>query len=175
MNWEAIIAIVEVVGLLAVVVSLIYVAVQVRQNSQLLERTIQTVRTQTYQYLVEDFNFYRQLFMDREVTELYIRGLSDFRSLTPAERVQFNMVASTYVWTAWYFYEVNRNEGLVEDLNNRLYVDMFKHPGFREWFADYRATVAGGYGEFLSKVMENAGNEDFKSGDGSNLLQGRLE
>ena len=51
-NWEAIVAIVEVVGLLAVVISLIYVAVQVRQNSQLLARTIQSVRTQTYQYLV---------------------------------------------------------------------------------------------------------------------------
>ena len=175
MNWEAIVAIVEVVGLLAIVISLIYVAVQVRQNSQLLERTIQSVRTQTYQYLVEDFNFYRQLLMDREVAELYIRGLADFKSLAPAERVQFNMVASTYVWTAWYFYEVNRNEGLVENLNSRLYVDMFKHPGFREWFADYRSTVEGGYGEFLSKVMANSGDADFKSGDGSNLLQGRLE
>ncbi len=175
MNWDAIVAIVEAAGLVAIVVSLIYVAVQVRQNSQLLERTVQAVRTQTYQNLVEDFNFYRQLLMDQDVAELYTRGLSNYGSLAPAERVQFNMVASAYVWTAWYFYEVNRNEGLVEDLNSRVYADMFKHSGFREWFTDYRATVDGGYGEFLSKVMENAENTDLTPGDGSNLLQGRLE
>ena len=109
------------------------------------------------------------------VAELYARGLADYSSLVPAERVQFNMVASSYVWTAWYFYQMNRAEGLVEDLNNRVYADMFRHPGFREWFATYLPTVGGEYGDFLSKVVENAGDSDFRPGDNSNLLQGRLD
>jgi len=163
------------VGAIVVAISVLYVAVQVRQNSQLLERTIQTVRTQASQHLVEDFNFYRQLLVDRDVAELYARGLAEYSSLAPAQRVQFNMVASSYVWTAWYFHQVNRAEGLVEDLNNRVYSDMFRHPGFREWFATYRPTVGGEYGDFLSKVADNAGDPDFKPGDNSNLLQGRLD
>ena len=41
MDWGAISAVAEVVAAVAVVVSLIYLAVQIRGNSDLLERTIQ--------------------------------------------------------------------------------------------------------------------------------------
>ena len=133
------------------------------------------MRTQTRQHLVEDFNFYRQLLMNRDIVDLYARGFADYSSLAPTERVQFNMVASTYLWTGWYFYQINKAEGLIENVNDRLYSDMFGHPGFREWFAGYQPTVGGEYGEFLSKVIDNAGNSDFTLGDNSNLLQGRLE
>jgi len=45
MNWEALVAIVEIVGVLAVVASLVYVAVQVRQNSELISQNTLVARS----------------------------------------------------------------------------------------------------------------------------------
>jgi hypothetical protein len=47
MNWEALAAIAEFVGAIAVVVTLIYLAVQIRQNHRLIES--QTIHAQTQQ------------------------------------------------------------------------------------------------------------------------------
>ena len=165
----------EFVGGIVVVISVVYVALQVRQNSEQLERTVQTIRTQTNQHQVEDFNFYRQLLTDPKLAAVYVRGLEDYKSLEPPERVQFNMVASSYIWTGWYFYQLQKNEGLVGDPNSRVYVDMFKHPGFREWYSSYKDTVGEEYGDFLIEVMNKVGEENYREGEVSNLLQGRLE
>ena len=45
MNWDAIVAIVEIVGLVAVVASLVYLAIQVRQNSQLISQNTFVARS----------------------------------------------------------------------------------------------------------------------------------
>jgi len=60
MDWDAIGAIAEVVAAVAVVVSLIYIAVQVKGNSELLERTIQSNRTQNSQAEIHNFDSWRK-------------------------------------------------------------------------------------------------------------------
>ena len=45
MNWDAIVAIVEVIGLLAIVASLVYLAIQVRQNSTLISQNTFVARS----------------------------------------------------------------------------------------------------------------------------------
>jgi hypothetical protein len=61
MNWDAIGAIGEIVGALAVLATLIYLAIQVRQNSELQ-------RAQTHQQLAQERTLnMRMLIQDREV------------------------------------------------------------------------------------------------------------
>ena len=52
MNWEAIGAVGEIIGALAVVVTLAYLAVQVRQNSRLAKATIRENRTDSSQKII---------------------------------------------------------------------------------------------------------------------------
>lgn len=49
MNWEAIGAIGELIGALAVVLTLVYLAVQVRHSKQLLERNEKIAFSQVHQ------------------------------------------------------------------------------------------------------------------------------
>jgi hypothetical protein len=89
------------------------------------------------------------------------------------ETVQFNMVASSYLWTTWYYSQLNESEGLVADLNSRVYVDMFLHPGYREWYEGFAPTIPDDFRETLDQVLAQARQlGDYRRGEVSNLLQG---
>ena len=59
MNWEAISTIAEIVGATAVVISLIYLATQIRQNNRQVEEQIRALRLQAYDTAGADFSSLR--------------------------------------------------------------------------------------------------------------------
>ena len=61
MNWEALGAIGEVVGAIAVVLTLAYLAIQVRQNSNALDQQNKVEKAKTVQDKVEPVMRYMQL------------------------------------------------------------------------------------------------------------------
>jgi hypothetical protein len=86
MNWEAIAAIGEILGALAVVVTVAYLAVQVRQNTA-------SVSTSTYESVVSGFNRINlSIAEDEELASLFQRGLYEPDSLTENEGVRFAFV-----------------------------------------------------------------------------------
>ena len=52
MNWEAISAVSEIVGAIAVVISLIYVATQIHQNTRMMRSAAKQSLTETTQNLI---------------------------------------------------------------------------------------------------------------------------
>jgi hypothetical protein len=70
MNWDAIGAIGEIVGALAVLATLIYLAIQVRQNSEQVRQNSVLQRAQTHQQLAHDrTNNMRMMIQDRDVRD----------------------------------------------------------------------------------------------------------
>ncbi len=67
-DWQTIGVIAEIVGTITIVITLIYVLIQIRQNSKLLERTSQSVRTQNQQSVNENFNRWREMVKQRETS-----------------------------------------------------------------------------------------------------------
>ena len=83
MNWEAISAIGQLVGALAVVVSLIYLASEVRRT-----RASQLAAMRS---MSDAFNrWIQQLGQYPHLAEVYYRGLHDFESLEPLDFVRFS-------------------------------------------------------------------------------------
>lgn len=76
-------AIGEFVGSVGVIASLIYLAVQIRQNSK-------TMRTGAYQKIVEDRSSISNYVVQQHLTPVWRRGVSDYPSLSDDEKVQFN-------------------------------------------------------------------------------------
>jgi len=81
MNWEAIGAVGEIIGAMAVVLSLIYLAIQVRQNSNM-------ARAESRLRLVDTF---REFSNSLESSDPYAfgRGLQHYPELPPAEIPKF--------------------------------------------------------------------------------------
>jgi hypothetical protein len=172
MNWEAIGAVAELAAAIAVVVSLVYVAIQVKGNSELLSRAVQSSRTQSAQAINENFDRWRNMILDGNHAELWIRGVNDLDSLERFERFQFNLLASALIWSCWYHYQMQRNEGLTADVNEHLWQDLFKHPGFSEWLGEHQKFLAEDFREFLGDVREAVGEERYEPGVASSLTSG---
>jgi len=95
-NWEAIVAIVEVVGLLAIVVSLIYVAVQVRQNSELIGQNILVARSaMVHETSVTYSRFFELIAESPDLASIYRRGINS-EELDPDEVVRFESLIEVY-------------------------------------------------------------------------------
>lgn len=83
MNWEAVGAIGEVVGAVAVISTLIYLAVQVRQNNRNLAEATSASISQSFASINS------RISSDEKFAELFIRGRNDIDSLNPVELERF--------------------------------------------------------------------------------------
>lgn len=89
MNWDAISAIAELLGALGVILSLLYLATQMRQGNKLAKRNA----TQTLLAARGEFN--RFIATDPVLTELFWTGLESPGNLSDAEWRRFSEVSTT--------------------------------------------------------------------------------
>ena len=85
-NWDALGALGEIVGAAAVVITLVYLAVQTRQNTE-------AVRHAFARGVMEDANAWRfKIVENPEVSELFRNGLRDPESLDANGKYRFRML-----------------------------------------------------------------------------------
>ena len=172
MNWEIISVVTEVVGTITIVVTLIYVLMQIRLNSHQLERTVQATRTQNWQSVAVNFNTWRDMVLASNNADIWLRGLNDLNNLNSVEKMKFNMIAGSYIWTCWYVFQIQKNEGLMGDANNHLYRDLYKHEGYRDWLSVNKKLHSDDFGDFLDEVERTVGTERYQIGESSSLTAG---
>jgi len=106
MNWNAVGAIGEIIGALAVFLTLGYLAVQIRQNTK-------AVRASALDSSVNAVNEVRiAMFESSEVAALYRRGLENPEELDDDERTRFRLLLHTIIWTVWNIYAQTEYGGL---------------------------------------------------------------
>jgi hypothetical protein len=100
MNWEAISAIGQIVGALAVLITLIYLAVQLKQNTA-------AVATSTYESTMTGFNDINVVVASvPELASLLDRGCQNTGTLTSNEIVQFNFILRCYTNQWWKLFKL---------------------------------------------------------------------
>ena len=86
-------ALAEIIGAVAVVASLIYLAVQIRQNTHQLAMSLKSMELAAFERNVESGIRIRELFiLNPEVLELYARGSESYTDLDEDEKLRFDMV-----------------------------------------------------------------------------------
>lgn len=86
MNWDAIGAVGELVGAVAVVVTLVYLALQIRHNTN-------QSRASSHHAISDSLNQLNMMFgQSGEMSELWLSGLQDRSSLTDVQRWQFDSI-----------------------------------------------------------------------------------
>ena len=131
MNWEAISAIGQIVGALAVVISLIYLATEVRSNARATREASTRSASDSFTRWIQQLSGHPHL------RELYYRGIQDLDSLEGADLVGFSVV----MVEAFRRYEevyYQRSEG---QLGPRLWRgfeagmrDLNAYPGVQAWW-----------------------------------------
>ena len=123
----------EFFGAIAVVATLGYLAVQVRQNTR-------SVRAATYQAFSESYGDFRTLLVkDERLGALFGKGLRSRSELSTSERFQFDslMMNFTRVAEVNFYHEI---KGLVDEPFYRGWrdeaVEIWRMPGAQEWWSE---------------------------------------
>jgi hypothetical protein len=88
-------AIAEIVGAVAVVASLVYLAVQIRQNTHGLTMNLKSTELAAFERNVDAGNRIREIFiLNPDVSELFARGKSSYTDLDSSDRIRFDMLLS---------------------------------------------------------------------------------
>ena len=154
MNWDALGAIGEIAGAVGVIVSLLYLAGQVRNNSrQVRHAAAQSVLDKLHSLIT-------QLAFTAGAGDIWSRGLSGLDALNDdEERTRFS---SMLMQAFWAYEEVfhYRKAGLIEEwawTHTRAPLDEFmRTPGFQQWWELRGEWFGDEFRAFLSEKMPEA-------------------
>ena len=144
MNWEAISTIAEIVGAVAVVISLIYLAAQIRQNNRQVEEQVRALRLQAYDSAGADFSALRlHISGSPQLSSVWRRAKGSYSALEPDERAQANELLHELMWAYQNIFS-RMESGTADDVlwkladtNIGYWMD---NRGFREWWQTEQKT-----------------------------------
>lgn len=148
MSWDAIGAIAELLGAIGVIISLGYLAQQVRHNTR-------SVRAASYQSWFASYDSFSNLLLgDAELEALLHRAASDPQVLTPDERRRFLGVLRRGFRQFESLYYQHR-EGMIDrDLFEgwlSIYARSAQGPIFKELWAADQAIFSAAFREFVAQ------------------------
>jgi hypothetical protein len=158
MNWEAIGAIGEIVGAVAVVLSLVYLGAQIRQNTRQVEEQCRGQRQNSLLGARSAFHEWRSLVIqDSHVAAIWKKGSAGLGQLTEDERVQMDFMLIDFFWafsTIW----MQVAEGLADESfwevakGNIL---LYAGPGVREWWSTspHRSEYPGEFAQTVDAIL----------------------
>ncbi len=136
----------EFVSSVAVVISLIYLAVQIKKNTE-------TERTSTYQSIVSDFGALNQSMASTpELSYMFVQGMEDFHQLNPEEKARISQIffqCFHYFENMFYQYQKGYLEEEVWSGWKRLMLTYYSRPGFQTWWKARWSVFSEPFSEFL--------------------------
>ena len=157
MDWIALGAIAEIVGAIAVVLTLIYLAYQVRNNTRMAQRA------STAEAVSAIMAFNDSLVDNPKVGELFQRGVNlGLENLTDEERVPFTIVMFNLLKTCehlYYQHAVGAMDPDVWEGWDHMIRGYLTAPGSQEWYQERRLAFSSNFRNYLDN---NAPDEGFK-------------
>ena len=136
----------ELLGSIAVFISLIYLAFQIRSSTD-------AARTSTYQSVVSDFSALNQSMSSTpDLSLMFVNALEDFSSLSADQKARVSQLFFMTFRNFENMYYQNRKGYLEEDLWigwKRLMLTYYARPGFQTWWSIREDVYSQAFAEFL--------------------------
>ena len=156
MNWDAVGAIGEIVGAVMVLVTLIYLSIQIRNNTR-------EVKTENVHRVTDSFNQLNLLVAsDERLAELWHRGMANYDDLSDTEKASFGFMqlAAFRIYDSLY-YQIQRDTGDVRQWDGELNTIrwFFSSRGARDWWNQQQFAFSPDFQRFIDKIVsEQADN-----------------
>lgn len=142
----------EFVGGLFVVVSLIYLASQVKQNTV-------SLRAENYARVLERLSTLQSnLSSDAELNRIVVVGAQTPEALTRSERMRFSWSLYELVGAAEFVFHQERNGALPEEIWERWRATLiwwFSNPGIRTWWGSRPSPFSASFERFVEDLIRN--------------------
>jgi hypothetical protein len=150
LNWEALGAIGELIGAAAVLVTLIYLAQQMRQNTKAVRIAART----TIQEAFSEFG--GLLASSPEMAELYLKGCEDYRALSKTDRLRFSNLLQTYVYSIEMLNQLASEQAIDTGLTGHPLERLqwlFRQPGVRDWWGQNSGLFGSAFVDTVESVV----------------------
>src|ERR1043165_4831338 len=99
MNWDAIVALSQIIAAVGVILSLVFVGLQIKQNTRALQRT-------EHNSTMEQWTVIRQgIAQNRDIAELMTAGLQGERVLDAADHLRLEQLLQENAWASFHIWE----------------------------------------------------------------------
>jgi hypothetical protein len=150
MNWDAIGAIGEVVGALGVIVTLAYLAIQIRQNTA-------SARVSTTQAILEAVASFSDLCAsDMELGRVFLDGIENQTSLSRDEKIRFHFLMMSYMRRMENFYQQGESSYLPAKDWAGIRLNFFEvlvQPGSQAWWKKYSTRFNSHFATWASEEV----------------------
>ena len=150
-NWEALGAIANLFAAIGVIATLIYLSIQIRQNTK-------AVRSSSIQNLVQSFSMTAQAAVENEyIVPLLLKANAGSGGLTEEERVRlhFWFIMTFRRFEGVYF---QRDLGLVHaeviDGFERSYIAILTSKSAQAWWANSKEIFSSGFVSYVEDLLE---------------------
>jgi hypothetical protein len=151
MNWDAIGAVGELVGSVAVLVTLIYLALQIRQNTH-------ATRAASHHAITDALN---QLNLDLAnndaVAQLWLAGMDDRASLNDLQRERFDALLRAYMHvcdTMYYQAQVGAGDHGLWKAEETYLNRILTSNGGKSWFEENYSSISTGFRAAIENIIE---------------------
>jgi hypothetical protein len=157
MNWDAIIAVAEILGVIAVIASLVYLAAQVKQSTAVARAAMVHATSELWS------SYGQMLASNGELADIYLRGING-EPLSPVETFRLEYVIEVYVslledanhqYSSGLYFDEDDDTDLIEYIAP-TYKALFRCPVGRHWWATVapNSTAPSLYVK-MNKIMNN--------------------
>lgn len=157
MNWDAVGAIGEIVGAIMVLITLIYLSVQIRNNTK-------EVKSENVHRVTDSFNQLNLLVAsDERLAELWHRGMANYNDLNDTEKASFGFMqlAAFRIYDSL-FYQIQRGTGDERQWKGELKTIkwFFSSTGAREWWSEQQFAFSSDFQIYIDEIVREQANND---------------
>ena len=144
-------AIGEIIGAIATIATLIYLATQIRQNTRALQATSMDSTTKMANEIRAN------LFADPEVARIYYGGLRDVSSLSDVDRERFRLIMTNALWALWNTYSQSQLGGRQSWSSQKNIARRFLSlPGGIWFWEEYRDEFDPDFKREIDQILKDA-------------------
>ena len=148
MNWDAIGAVGEILGAIAVIATLIYLAKQIRQNSQAVQ--ISALRDTT-----EQWNRWSEvLATSPELADIVIRGNESYRQLSETDAIRYGAYVQMFFDSTESYRSLVLEHRVQKDIDvlEKIVARRITLTGFAEWWSDNQMDYDMGFVDWVNSI-----------------------
>jgi len=132
MSWNAIVAISQLVAAIGVILSLVFVGLQIKQNTRALQRT-------EHNSTMEQWTVIRQaIAQNRDIAELMTAGVQGERALDAADQLRLEQMLQENAWAAFHIWDRTQRgifpKGTFEATGGALLDTLLRTTGGESWW-----------------------------------------
>ena len=150
MNWDAIGAFGEIVGAAAVVISLVYLATQIRvSNLAAKQEATREVQNLIAQLLA-------QIASTTQLSTIWVKGNMDAKDLDTYQKFQYRTMLTHTISTYERMYRLEMKGELDSWIwtgNLNMFLHVVGSPGFKSWFDDRKYVLNEDWAAFLEQEL----------------------